>query len=471
MIPLHKKMSNNHSPQQLSEMKKLNHIFLLAAFCLGLTQTAAQITEKGTSPIVLSLAQCKAMALENNLTLQNSRDKIETSKLTSRYAFTKYFPNISAEGMAFRTNKGALQYSLDIPLGDLGQALGLGSNFSYDFQLIKKGSLAGVNLIQPLFMGGRILYGNKLAHVGEDVARLELTRTQQEVVMKVEEFYWKLATLNAKRGTVLELISMLDTLTTYVQSYVEAGITTRNDLLQVKLKRNQMSSNLVDLDNGINLVRMALSQSIGYSDSPGFDVESAPVDTSLPELPLEYYINPADAVSNTPDFGLLTQAVKASEIQEKLAVGDNLPVLAGGAGWFYEHILGQNHNFGAIYVTLAIPLTDWWGGSYNIKKRKIETRMARNSLENASQLLQINITNAWNDIVSARDKIGIAIESIGQSEENLRLNKAYYEAGLVNLTDLLEAQTLYKSSKDDYIEAYGNFRIKTLQYRQATGQE
>ena len=438
---------------------------------MTLSGFAASAHVETEQTIILSLEQCRAMALENNLTLQNAGYKIETASLVSKNAFTKYFPNISAEGMAFRTNKGALQYSLEIPLGPLGQQLGLGDKLSYDFHLVKKGSVAGLNLVQPIFMGGRIIYGNKLAHVGEDVARLEDIRTRQEITFKVEDYYWKLATLNAKRQTVLELMTMLDTLTTYVQSYVDAGITTRNDLLQVKLKRNEMASNLVDLDNGINLVRMALSQAIGEGSFSNINVEASPQSTTLPDLPLEYYVDPQNAISNTTAYALLTQAVKASEIQEKIAIGENLPLIAGGAGLYNEHILGQGHNFAAVYVTVAIPITDWWGGSYNIKKRKIETRMARNTLEDASQLLQIQISNSWNDIVSARHKISIAIESIAQAEENLRLNKAYYEAGIVTLTDLLEAQTLYKSSNDEYIEAYGNFQLKTLQYRQETGQE
>lgn len=448
-------------------MKIRNKIFALVLLAGSALMVSGQSTVE-----VLSLEQCKQLALDNNVSMRNALDKVEVSSMVSKNAFTKYFPNISAEGLAYKTNKGVLQYNLDIPLGEMGLGnLGFGDNLSYDFRFFKKGTAASINLVQPIFMGGRIYYGNRLAHVGEEVAKLEGVRTRQEVSLKVEEYYWKLATLNAKKGTVLDLIAMLDTLTTYVQTYVDAGITTKNDLLQVKLKRNQMASNLVDLDNGINLVRMALSQYIGRGPEGNIDVEASPKDPQLPEIPVEYYMQPSEAVNNTTPYALLNQAVKASELQEKLAVGENLPVVAGGAGYFYEHLLGQDHTFGAIYLTVAVPITDWWGGSYNIRKRKIETRMAKNQLEDATQLLMINMTNSWNDIVSARDKIAIAIESINQAQENLRLNKAYYEAGIVNLTDLLQAQTLYKSSHDDYIESFGNFKIKVLNYRQTTGQE
>ena len=168
--------------------------YLLLAI-LGLPFWMSAQVEVAQDNVVLTLEQCKELVLKNNLLLQNSRDKIETASLVSKNAFTKYFPNISAEGFAFRTNKGALQYTIDIPLKEWGLGgLGLGDNFKYDFEFLKKGSVAGINLVQPIFMGGRIIYGNKLAHVGEEVAKLEDTRTQQEVNMKVEEYYWKLAT-------------------------------------------------------------------------------------------------------------------------------------------------------------------------------------------------------------------------------------------------------------------------------------
>lgn len=436
-------------------------------------------TAMAQQPEILTLEQCCQMAIENNTAMKTALDKAEAAKWVSRNALTNYFPNITAGGVTYTTNKGLLQYDFGISLEQIGLgtlggllgSMGLPTGFSHDFQLAKKGTLAGVNLVQPIFMGGRIINGNRLAHVGQEVARLESERTRNEVMLQVEEYYWKLATLNAKKQTVAQLMEMLDTLTQYVGTYVDAGVANRNDLLQVKLKRNQMASNMVDLDNGIYLVRMALSQYIGRGPLGNVDVAPAPANHNVPELPLEYYVDPAQAVTNTPAYGLLQQSVKASELQQKIAVGDNLPVVAGGAGYFYEHLFKQDHGFGALYLTVSVPITAWWGGSYNIKRRQVETRMARANMEDKTQLLMINMANAWNDIVSARDKIAIAVESMGQAEDNLNLNRAYYEAGMVTLTDLLQAQALYKNSCDEYVEAYGNFMIKTLQYRQASGQE
>ena len=76
---------------------------------------------------------------------------------------------------------------------------------------------------------------------------------------------------------------------------------------------------------------------------------------------------------------------------------------------------------------------------------------------------------AWNDVEEARQQLDIAQRSIEQSEENLRLNRNYYQAGTSRMSDLLEAQMLYQQARDKHTDAFANYQNKLLEYRQATG--
>ena len=76
---------------------------------------------------------------------------------------------------------------------------------------------------------------------------------------------------------------------------------------------------------------------------------------------------------------------------------------------------------------------------------------------------------AWNDLQNAYEQIIIAHKSIEQSSENLRLNEQYYRAGTTTMSDLLDAQTLFQQSRDKYVDAYAAYRIKIVEYLQATG--
>lgn len=103
------------------------------------------------------------------------------------------------------------------------------------------------------------------------------------------------------------------------------------------------------------------------------------------------------------------------------------------------------------------------------KKQKLQLRNAENTLADNAELLVIRMQKAWNDLQDAHKQTLIAQSSIEQSAENLRLNQDYYHAGTTTMSDLLDAQTMLRQSRDKYAEAYAQFRIKTVEYLQATG--
>lgn len=45
----------------------------------------------------------------------------------------------------------------------------------------------------------------------------------------------------------------------------------------------------------------------------------------------------------------------------------------------------------------------------------------------------------------------------------------YYKAGTVTMSELLEAQSLYRQSRDKYVEAYTHYELKKREYLQLTG--
>ena len=87
----------------------------------------------------LSLEECREMALENNAKMKNARLDVEGAREGKKEAFTKYFPNVSAVGTAFKANHGMMDMSV-IP--------GL-----LELSMMDDGLLGGVTAIQPVFAG------------------------------------------------------------------------------------------------------------------------------------------------------------------------------------------------------------------------------------------------------------------------------------------------------------------------------
>lgn len=412
-----------------------------------------QMNAQNVSDSVYSLSQCVDLALQNNRKTLTARNEVEMALYMKREAFTKYFPEISAAGIAFRANHDILQYNL-LDIVELG--------------LIKKGKTAGVQLLQPIFTGGRIVNGNKLAAIGEEVAAIREQQTANDLRLTTETMYWKLATLMASREVAVEAIETLDTLSAEVRAAVEAGMTLNNDLLKVDLKRNTYKSELVDIDNGILLVKMLLGQYMGLGTEGNVNI-AAPVPSGTPAFPSEVYMAPTAALPSTPDYRLLKKNVEAKELEKKMEIGSNLPTLAFGAGWYYHDLFEQNHNFGALQIALEIPLSGWWGGAYAIKRRNVALASSKIELDDLSEELQIQMQDKWNNLTAAHRKMEIEQEGISYALENLRLARLYYEAGMATVSSLLEAETDVKEARDRYVMAYGNYQTALSAYLISTG--
>lgn len=428
---------------------KYKHILIL--FCL-ITLTANAGSAQNSDSI-LTLERCVALALDNNNKATEAKNNVEAAIQLKREAFTKYFPEISAAGAIFWANHDIIQYNV-LDIIELG--------------IIKKGKTAGIQAMQPVFLGGRIVNGNKLAGVGEEVAKLRKEQTDDELRLTTETLFWKLVTLKSTKTTLETALEMLDSLDKQVNVAVEAGIVTRNDLLKVQLKRNTYKSEMVDLDNGILLVKMLLGQYMGLGINGNFDIADE-MPKEIPEFPSDIYVTTESALAQTPDFRLLQKNVEAKKLEKRMEIGNNLPSAAVGAGWYYHDLFEQNHNFGAIQIGVEIPISGWWGGAYSIKRKNIELKNAQNELLDLSEQLQIEMQDKWNNLTAAHRKMEIEKEGIAQSEENLYLNRMYYDAGMSTITDLLEAETEVKEATDRYVAAYGAFNTARAAYLIATG--
>ena len=422
-----------------------------------------------------TLEQLKDSALHNNIAIRSAKYGVEAAQQQRKEAFTKFFPNVSGTGLWFNANKGMAKMDID-PSGiitpELGASLAqmlpaealaaMGNPIS--MSMMKNGTIGSLMALQPVFAGGQIINGNKLAKVGEEVNQLQLQLSENEVEKTVEQYFWQLASLQEKMKTINAVDTLLTDIYKDVDVAVRAGVAMRNDFLQVQLRRNDIESQRLKLQNGISIIRLLLSQYSGLRDTSFAISYQTTVD-----LPLLSMQDHQQALTGTVEYQLLGKQVEATNLQKKMAIGQNLPTVAVGAGYTYHNLMEKDHSFGMIFATVSVPISDWWGGSHAIKRRKLEHQEAVEQLEDNAQLLQIRMQNAWNGVEESYLQLQLAQRSIEQAEENLRLNRDYYRAGTSRMSDLLEAQLLYQQACDKHTDAFADYHQKLLEYRQSIG--
>ena len=446
---------------------------ILSLIALGCVMSASAQT--------YTLQQLKDSALHNNYAIRSAKYNIEAAQQQRKEAFTKYFPNVSGTGLWFNANKGMAQTTID-PSESISPELGANlatmlpaealaalSN-PISISMMKNGTIGSLMAVQPVFTGGQIINGNKLAKVGEEVSRLQLQLSENEVEKTAEQYFWQLVSLQEKMKTIEAVDTLLRDIYKDVDVAVRAGVAMRNDLLQVQLRQNDIESQRLKLQNGISIVRQLLAQYCGLTNSE-FTIDNSQLASATDGAANNYQLEIRNyQLEDLPEYQLLGKQVEATKLQKKMAVGQHLPTVAVGAGYNYHNLMDNDHTFGMIFATVNVPISDWWGGSHTIKRRKIEHQRAVEQLENNSELLQIRMQNARNGVEEAHRQLQLAQRSIEQAEENLRLNRDYYRAGTSRMSDLLEAQLLYQQSLDKHTDAFADYQNKLLEYRQSIGQ-
>ena len=435
-----------------------------------------------------SLQQLIDSAMQNNFSVRSAQLSVDAARQQRHEAFTNFFPNISGTGLWFNANRGMAKMSIDpsdMITPELGAMLSqmlpaqamtaLASPIS--MTMMKNGTIAGITAMQPVFAGGQIVNGNKLARVGEDVSRLQLQLSENEVEKQTTQYYWQLVSLEEKMNTIHAVEALLADISKDVTVAVEAGVAMRNDLLQVQLRQNDVESQKLKLQNGIFIVKQLLGQyaCLPHNPSPKGEGSIYHFDIVLPDMDQQDYTLPLPfgeelGVRLLPEYQLLEKQVEAATLQKRMALGKNLPTVAVGAGYNYHNLMDNDRTFGMIFATVSIPISDWWGGSHAVKRRKIEQQKALDQLQDNAQLLTIRMQKAQNDVVEAHHQLTLAQRGVEQATENLRLNRDYYRAGTSRMSDLLEAQLLYQQSLDKRVETHAELQNRLLDFRQATGQ-
>ena len=451
-------------------MRKILAI-IVGSVCCCATATAQTYT----------LEQLKAAALQNNIATRSARLDIEASQQHRKEAFTKYFPNVSGTGLWFNANKGMAKTTINpseiIPsslLPALAQSLPAEALMALanpiDVSMMKNGTIGSLMAVQPVFAGGRIIYGNKLAKVGEEANRLQLQLSENEVEKTTEQYYWQIISLQEKMKTVEAVTALLNDIAKDADVAVRAGVAMRNDLLQVQLRQNDIESQKLKLNNALSIVRLLLAQYCGLNNDNSWKVESGEQNENSLTPSSQNVQSSMFNVQYLPEYQLLGKQVEAANLQKKMTIGESLPSVSVGAGYNYHNLLERDHSFGMVFATVSVPISDWWGGSHAIKRRKIEQQKAEEQLADNSKLLEIRMQKARNDVEEAYQQLAIAQRSIEQAEENLRLNRNFYQAGTSKMSDLLEAQMLYQQACDKRTDAYADYQNRLLEYRHATGQ-
>ena len=431
-----------------------------------------------SSQQTLTLEECRNLAIQNNKELQMSGEKVKAANEERKAAFTKYFPQLSAMGGYMWNQKDINLLDMDALSAKLGSALGPLAQLPVFGQLmggiddvqhldVQNIWVGGVSLVQPVFMGGKIVSYNQITKYAREVAESMNDLQLQEVIYKTDETYWQVISLVNKKKLADAYVGLLRKMDSDVTAMIAEGVATQADGLSVKVKLNEAEMAQTKVDNGLALSRMLLSQICGLPlDEP---IENFPVYSS------DATANVNEAFANRDELKSLELAAKIYQKKERIVLADMLPNVALSANYLVTNpnaFNGFKNEFAGMFnvgVMMKVPLSGWWEGTYKRNSARAETRIQMLQLMEAREKVELQVNQSVYKVNEANKKLTASSRNMENAEENLRHANLGFEEGVIPALNLMEAQTAWVSARSSLIDAQIEVKLTEVYLSKAMG--
>ncbi len=432
----------------------------------GRAATAAAAAEP------LTLEACIEQARANNRTLRAAESGLEAARCDERSLRALLLPALSASGTALRTDAGAalsVAGGLLPVVGADGVPTGAGALFPGLDLSLRGGWLygGGVQIEQPLYLGGRVRIGVRMAREATALAADERRRAEADVVLRTSRAYADAVRAQELRQVAEAYRRLLVELGRVVERAFGEGMKPRSEVLKVQVKRNESELNLARARHAQRLATMLLCHCIGRPLTDSLVLEgSIPVPTEA-EAPTD--------VADRPEYRMAGRQYELARQQEALTRGERRPQLAlvgrygyAGGGEANGRMLLHGWSYAA-GVRLSVPLFQFGRHANRVRAAEARSEQLLARCEETRELLALEAVRAADGLAEAELEVRMTEAAVAAADEQLRIGRRCYEAGIETLSDLLEVQAQWQQARQRQVEARFDRYLRWLEHRQATG--
>lgn len=437
------------------------------------------ITSLGSAADVLTVDECISLALEANNAVKSSQFMTRQAREIVKSLKANYLPDFSASVTGLYSNaRGSYAieggnlpvFSVDaagapMPTGSFAYFPGIGLDY-------KTGPMftAGIEVTQPIYMGGKIRNSVTMASHKLQMADAALEVTRDEVMIATATAYADVVKAMQMLQVAMSYRNVVEELRANVQSAINHGMRHNNDGLKVAVRINEADLNILRARNAIRLAKMNLCRLIGRSMLSDFDVIEA-----FPQVDLPKAIDSDEAIFNRPEWRVLQSNGKAVKAQIDIARSELLPTVGLKAAYAYNYGFELNHtplfNGGsfAVLLNVTVPIYHFGGRSAKVSAAREDYRRTQADILDKEQLLILDMHKSYSNLEEADAALKLSQISVEQAAENMRLSRVMFDNGMETLSDYLEAQLLWQSACQQRVEAGFTLFTAHMAYLRASG--
>lgn len=441
------------------------------------------LPEIQADPCVMSLDSCRSLAVENNKELRMTDMQRQAAYYNRKSAFTSYLPKVSASGMYMHTGKelSLLSDEQQTTLSHLGDALSMPALNNVGEGLVdalrtdtRNMAGAAVILTQPIYMGGKIRAYNNITRYAEQIVADKHNMQYQDLIVSVDEIYWNIILLSSRKRLAESYLQLVKTLDNDISQMIVEGFATKADGLSVKVKVNEANVALIQVDNGIEILKMKLCQLCGIPLDTHLVL--ADEDNEKVSVITSNEIMDGNTWERHPELSALNKSILIYDEKVKVARSEFLPTVALTGGYFasypsvfnsFEKKFKGTWNIG---VAVSVPILTWGDRSYKVRAAKAEAQVARFHFDETREKIELQVSQSRQKVREAHERYNASLSSQEEADENLRYANLGLSEGVIPVSNVLEAQTAWLSAKTNLISSEIDLRLSYLYLKKSLGQ-
>jgi outer membrane protein TolC len=333
-----------------------------------------------------------------------------------------------------------------------------------------------VTVTQPVFMGGAIVAANKMATINEQMAANSLEMKKQGTLYNIDQAYWQVVSLRHKQTLAESYVALVKKLKGDVQKMIDQGVATKGDGLSVSVRVNEAEMALTQVTDGLELSKMLLCQLCGLPEDEQITLaDEDRTDLNQGESQDVTPSDPSIAFQNRPELKVLQNTVDLSRQTTNVLKAGNLPqvMLSGGYAVTNPNTFnGFEKKFGGVWnvgVVVRIPIWNWGDVMYKIRASKGSTAMARLELDDAREMISLQVRQNNFKVKEAQKKLAMAQSNVANADENLRMANLAFKEGTASFTTVMEAQTAWNQAQSQKIDAEIGVKMSQVELQKALG--
>ena len=440
-----------------------------------------------------TLEECVMIALEKNISIQQSELDLEGADIDRDDAFGNFFPRINAQSQHI-WNNGLSQNITN----------GLIENLTTQF------SSLGGNLGVTIFNGRQNI--NQLARANLSIIsrQYQLEDMKDDISLFVANTYLQVMFNKELEDVQRYQLELAQRELERTQIRIDAGVQTRADIYEIEANLAAQEQALVQAENSSQLSKISLAQLLLITDYENFDIADVDYDVPLSQILLEEpkkIYEKALTLRNDIKVGVTNIDIAKKDI--KLAKGALLPSLSAfynyntrisysdrfvETGNLIETPIGVVKENGSLVVTqfpereitaaqsfgdqfrqndghsyglsLNIPIFNGLAVKNNIKRRKLNLKRAENLFEQTKLDLENTINQAYNNAEGAYKFYEASKKTLKARRESYLMAEQRFEIGVMNSYDFIQAKQRYEISASDNVRAKYDyiFKLKVLEF-------